>query len=230
MDVSAAVATRKSCRAYLDHPVDPALLRDILVRASQAASGGNLQPWRVWMLTGDTLADFKTLMAARSEKGLVDTPEYPVYPSPLKSPYRDARFAVGEEMYDRLGIPRDDKPARLAWFARNYQFFGAPAAAFFYLDRDMTVAQWTDMGAFVSTVMLLATEAGLSTCAQEAWVTQWEATSEFLGAPSNLMLFAGMAIGYADEMAPVNGLKTRREPPETWLFHPEGRPGPGSER
>lgn len=218
MNVSEAVARRRSCRAFTDEPVDPELVRDVLTRAGRTASGGNVQPWKVWMLNGKRMDAFKALMRARTEKGLVDPPEYPVYPSPLKAPYRDWRFAVGETMYARLGIPREDKAARLRWFANNYQFFGAPAGAFIFIDRDMTIAQWTDLGAYLATAMLLFEEAGLATCPQEAWTTQWKAVSEFLGVPDELMLYAGLAIGHADESHPVNSFRTERADPSEWLF------------
>lgn len=217
MDVTTAVAQRRSCRAFTDRPVDPALLRGILEKAGRTASGGNVQPWQVWTLNGDRMDAFKGVMRTRTDQGLVDTPEYPVYPAPLKAPYRDYRFAVGEAMYAELGIPREDKPARLKWFANNYQFFGAPAAAFLFIDRDMTIAQWTDMGAFLATAMLLFEEAGIATCPQECWTTQWKTVSEFLGTPPEMMLFAGLAIGYEDAEAPVNSVRTARAATESWL-------------
>ncbi|MEM7439220.1 MAG: nitroreductase [Pseudomonadota bacterium] len=217
MKVSDAIAQRRSCRAFLDTPPAPDLVRDVLVKAARTASGGNVQPWQVWTVQGDRMDDFKALMAERSAKGLIDSPEYPVYPQPLKAPYRDYRFAVGEAMYAELGIPRDDKQTRLKWFANNYQFFGAPAGAFLFVDRDMTIAQWTDLGAYLTTAMLLFEEAGLATCPQECWTTQWKAVSEFLGTPDDLMLFAGLAIGYHDPDAPVNRLHTDRADPSAWL-------------
>ena len=63
MKVSEAVAARRSCRAFLDKPVDQAVVREVLEKAARTASGGNLQPWRVYLLTPDTLADFKAQMA-----------------------------------------------------------------------------------------------------------------------------------------------------------------------
>jgi nitroreductase len=153
--VSEAVAQRRSCRAFLEDGVDAELVREVLVKASRAASGGNVQPWRVFLLHGDRMVAFKGAMAERSAKGLVDTPEYPVYPQPLKEPYRSQRFAVGESMYERLGIPREDKLARLAWFANNFQFFGAPVAAFVFVDRDLGAAQLSDLGGYMATVKLL---------------------------------------------------------------------------
>ncbi len=214
MRVSEAVAQRRSCRAFLEGGVDVDAVRDVLVKASRAASGGNVQPWRVYLLHGDRMAEFKAGMA---EKTSVDAPEYPVYPQPLKEPYRSQRFAVGETMYDRLGIPREDKMARLAWFANNYQFFGAPVAAFVAVDRDMGAAQWTDLGGYMATVTLLLEEAGLASCSQECWSVQHRYVSEFVGMPEEEMLFAGIAIGRADPDHAVNGFMTDRAAPDVWL-------------
>jgi hypothetical protein len=160
------------------------------------------------------MTEFKAGMA---EKKSVYAPEYPVYPQPLKEPYRSQRFAVGEAMYERLGIPREDKMARLAWFANNFQFFGAPVAAFVAVDRDMGAAQWTDLGGYMATVTLLLEEAGLASCSQECWSVQHKFVSEFVGMPEEEMLFAGIAIGRADTAHPVNGFMTDRAAPEVWL-------------
>lgn len=214
MSVSDAVAARRSCRAFLEGGVDAEVVREALVKASRAASGGNVQPWRVYLLHGDRMTEFKAGMA---EKKSVDAPEYPVYPQPLKEPYRSQRFAVGEAMYERLGIPREDKMARLAWFANNFQFFGAPVAAFVAVDRDMGAAQWTDLGGYMATVTLLLEEAGLASCSQECWSVQHKFVSEFVGMPEEEMLFAGIAIGRADTAHPVNGFMTDRAAPEVWL-------------
>ena len=217
MNVSQAVAQRRSCRAFLDTEINVDTVRDVLVKAARAASGGNVQPWRVVLLHGARMAEFKAEMAERSAKGLVDTPEYPVYPQPLKEPYRSQRFAVGETMYAQLGIPRDDKMARLKWFANNYQFFGAPVAAFLFVDRDMGAAQWTDLGGYLANVMLLLEEAGLASCPQEVWSTQHKFVSGFVNAPAEEMLFAGLSIGLPDTAHPLNDFMTTRAEPEVWL-------------
>lgn len=217
MNVSDAIAQRRSCRAFLPDPVPAEMLREILIKAARAASGGNVQPWRVYLMTGDSLDLFRAKVSDRVARGQVDTPEYPVYPPKLAEPYRTSRFKVGETMYARLGIPRDDKPARLAWFANNYRLFGAPAAAFLYVDRAMGAAQWTDLGGYLAHVMLLAEEAGLATCAQEAWAMQHSVVSDHVGAPETWMLFCGIALGKPDLDAPVNSFMTEREPPEVWL-------------
>ena len=95
-------------------------------------------------------------------------------------------------------------------------FFGAPAAFFCFVDRQMGTPQWSDLGMFLQTFMLLAREAGLDTCAQEAWSLKQESVTAFVEAPEDEMLFCGMAIGYRDTKASINELRTNRRPIETW--------------
>lgn len=217
MNVTDAVAARRSVRGFLDRPIDPSLLRDIAVKAARAATGGNLQPWHVDLVSGESLAALKAEMMATLLAGAVEEAAYAIYPPNLTTPYRDRRFAVGEAMYRHIGIPREDKAARRRWFARNFQFFGAPAALFCTVDRQMGPPQWADLGMYLQNVMLLAVEAGLATCAQECWAMYPETITGFLGTPPERMLFCGMAIGYEDGNEPANRLRSDRAPETEWL-------------
>lgn len=216
MDVSQAVAARRSVRGFLETPVDLDLVQRLVIKASQAASGGNLQPWHVDIVAGDAMNRLKQTMMGKLA-GAPETAEYDIYPKELVAPYRDRRFAVGEAMYAHIGIPRDDKMARRMWFARNFAFFGAPVALFTTVDRRMGPPQWSDLGMFLQTFMLLAVEAGLATCAQECWAVYPETVKAFLGTPDERMLFCGMAIGYEDQSEPANALRTERADPAEWL-------------
>ena len=211
MNVTDAVMSRKTIRDFLPDPIDNDVIAALLKKASRAPSGGNLQPWRVWVINGESMAAFRKHLeeAPRS----VDT-EYDVYPQKLWEPYRSIRFTVGEQMYAALGIEREDRDGRLSQFARNMDFFGAPASIFCFIDRGMGPPQWSDLGMFLQTFMLLAREAGYDTCPQEAWASAHEQVRSFTGAPDELMLFCGVAIGKADPDAPVNTLTTERVPVE----------------
>ena len=55
MNVSEAVETRRAVRAFLDKPVDRAVIGRILQTAQRAPSGGNVQPWSAKVLTGEPL-------------------------------------------------------------------------------------------------------------------------------------------------------------------------------
>jgi nitroreductase len=96
--------------------------------------------------------------------------------------------------------------------ARNFDFFGAPVGLFFFLDRRMGPPQWSDLGMYMQTVMLLAVEAGLDSCAQEIWAHWPKLVAAFFGVPDTQMLFAGMSLGYRDPDHPINGLRTKRAP------------------
>ncbi|RMB54435.1 nitroreductase [Sphingomonas sp. PP-CE-3A-406] len=217
MDVTEAIAARRSVRGFLDTPVDPVLLRDLAIKASRAATGGNLQPWHIAIVQGDAMTRLKTIMADKLATSATETPAYDVYPKDLTAPYRDRRYAVGEAMYAHLGIPRDDKPARQKWFARNFEFFGAPAAYFCTVDKRMGPPQWSDLGMYLQNLTLLAVDAGLATCPQECWAMYPETVGRLLHTPNDRMLFCGMAIGYEDKSAPANALRTERANEAEWL-------------
>jgi len=212
MDVTEAVRRRKSIRAFLDTPVEREVVAELLELAARAPSGGNVQPWRVYVVTAEAMPGFHAFLEGRQ----IEPPGYEIYPAGLWEPYRTNRFALGEAMYERLGIPRDDKAGRFAHLARNYRFFDAPVGVFCFLDRRMGPPQWADVGMFLQTFMLLCTERGIDTCPQEAWAMWSQAVAEFVGAPEEEMLFCGVAVGYADPDAPVNALVSERMPLQDW--------------
>ena len=213
MDVTEAVDSRKSIRAFLDKAVDDSLIKELLEKSSRAASGGNLQPWKIYVINGKTMNSFHKFQSEWTE---TETPAYAIYPENLKEPYKTSRYEVADDMYSLLGIERENKEARFKQVLKNYEFFGAPAAFFCFVDRQMGRPQWSDLGMFLQTFMLLAREAGLDTCPQEAWAMKQESVTAFVEAPDELMLFCGMAIGYQDESEKVNELRTSRRPIEDW--------------
>ncbi|MDB4842929.1 nitroreductase [Gammaproteobacteria bacterium] len=214
MKVSEAVSERRSIRAFTKKPIDNSLIESLLKQSSFAPSGGNLQPWRIYVLNKDSMASF---LEFQETWDMPEKPGYDIYPPNLKEPYRSSRFEVGEQMYSLLGISRENKEARINQVMKNFNFFGAPAAIFCYVDREMGPPQWSDLGMFLQTFMLLAQEVGLDTCAQEAWAMKHESVSSFLQASESDMLFCGMAIGYKDQDSPINQLKTTRRPTDEWM-------------
>lgn len=213
MNVTEAVERRISVRAYTDQPVPGAVVAEILERAARAPSGGNLQPWRVYALAGAPLA---ALVADVSKNPMGEPMEYDVYPPNLWDPFRTRRFENGEQLYASISVPREDKAARLRWFARNAEFFGAPVGLFFCLDRKLGPPQWADLGMYMQTVMLLAVERGLDTCAQEFWARYPLTVARHCGLPEDHMVFSGMALGYRDEAHPINAWRSTRDPVDTW--------------
>ena len=213
MKVTDAVLSRSSIRSFLNKPVSNELLKTLLEKSSRAASGGNLQPWKIFVINNSAMKEFLDFQDSWTEP---EIPAYEIYPPKLKEPYRTSRYELGEQMYELLGIGREDKDARIAQVMKNFRFFGAPCAFFCFVDRQMGPPQWSDLGMFLQTFMLLAKEAGLDTCAQEAWSMKHDSVSKFVNAEDSDILFCGMAIGHRDNTAPVNSLRSERRPLSEW--------------
>jgi nitroreductase len=213
ISVSEAVSKRSSIRAFKDSPVDSNIIREILSLSSRAPSGGNVQPWKIYVLNGQSMQDFLLFQKSWIQP---EKEAYSIYPPQLKEPYRTSRYELGEQMYELLGIARDDKDARLTQVMQNFKFFGAPAAIFCFVDRQMGPPQWSDLGMFLQTFMLVAQEYGIDTCAQEAWSIKNDSVSAFVDADESDILFCGLALGYKDENAVINKLSSERRPLDQW--------------
>ncbi|MFE6778622.1 nitroreductase [Streptomyces sp. NPDC057702] len=203
MDVYEAVESRRAVRAFSDEPVPREVLERVLTAAARAPSSGNLQPWHVYVVTGEPLAELKRRATARALAGDPgDEREYPMYPAELASPYVDRFVAAATQRYAALGIERDDpdRPVRIA--ALNAAAFGAPAVLFCYLDQTMGPGQWADAGMHLQTVMLLLRAEGLHSCPQVMWTVYRETVSQIVGAGDGLVLFCGMAVGFEQEGVP----------------------------
>ena len=213
MEVSEAINSRQSIRAFTDQEVSDELIQRLLEKSARAASGGNLQPWKIFVINNETMINFLKFQEDWTDP---ETPAYDIYPENLSEPYKTSRYEVGAEMYSILDIDRDDKEGRFKQMLENFKFFGAPSAFFCFVDRQMGRPQWSDLGMFLQNFMLLAKEVGLDTCPQEAWAIKQESVTAFVKAPDELMLFCGMAIGYRDDEAKINRLRTERRPFEDW--------------
>ncbi|MEP7350015.1 MAG: nitroreductase [Sphingorhabdus sp.] len=214
MNVTEAVTTRRSIRQFLDTPVPRDVLERVLTTAQRAPSGGNVQPWNATILTGEPL---KALIDAVQQRISADPQdqdsEYQIYPANLQEPYRSRRFGVGEAMYAALDISREDKIGRFKQFAANFRAFGAPVLMMIHCPRNMGPPQWSDMGMWLQTIMLLLREEGIDSCAQEAWSVYSQTIKPILGlSEEDEILFCGLGIGYRNPSAPINNFTAPRAP------------------
>ena len=218
--VDQAITGRYSCRAFLPRPVPEEVLREILAVASHAPSGTNTQPWKVWVLTGETRKRVSERMVAAfddPEELATHVDPYAYYPKKWVSPYLERRRKVGLDLYRLLGIQKGDAQRMHDQHARNYRFFGAPVGLVFTLDTILEQGSWLDYGMFLQSLMVAARARGLDTCPQAALVQFHRIFREELGIPENEMMICGMSLGYADPEAPENGLRTERAPLEAWV-------------
>jgi nitroreductase len=186
---------------------------DVVTRVREAAlqspSGGNLQPWHVYVLSGTKLDDLKARIRHRVAVGDVgDRPPTPPYPLPLPASYAQRLEDMGARRYEGVGVDRDNREARVRVRAGNWECWGAATALFCYLENTMLPPQWMDVGMFLQTVMLLCRAENVDTCPQIAWAEYHESVAEVIEPSNDLVLACGMSIGFADPN--VSGLKMPR--------------------
>ena len=216
--VDAAIASRRSVRAFLPTPVPRQTIEEILALASRAPSGVNAQPWKVTVLTGAAKASLSTKILAAHDGNAAagssgaDVGEYQYYPTEWVSPYLERRRKIGWDLYGLLGIAKTDKARMHAQHGRNYDFFGAPVGLIFTIDRRLRQGSWLDYGMFLENIMIAARGRGLDTCPQAAFIGFHKVIAEHLALPAAEMVVCGMSLGHADPDAPENQLVTERAP------------------
>jgi nitroreductase len=216
MNISEAIKQRHSVRAFLDKPVHPQQIIQILDTARQAPSGANTQPWQVAVLTGASKDNVSATIIDAFENDEQQQPDYNYYPTTWQPPYLDRRRACGFQLYQSLNIGRQDKARRQAQWAANYQAFDAPVMLLFFMDGIMQTGSFMDFGMFLQSIMLTAIEHGLATCPQAALAEYPHLVKPLLGYPDNSILICGMALGYEDTEAAINQYRTAREAVDTF--------------
>lgn len=218
--VEEAISSRRSIRAFLPTPIPQQTIENILDTAARAPSGTNIQPWKTYVLTGDSLAGLSRAILKvynDPESAKNHTEEYAYYPREWVSPYIERRRKIGWDLYGLLGITRDDKQKMHQQHGRNYCFFDAPVGLMFTIDRVLEQGSWLDYGMFLQNIMIAARGIGLDTCPQAAFTPFHRVISEYLNIPETQSVVCGMSLGYADPNAVENSLTTEREPLDHWV-------------
>jgi nitroreductase len=220
MDVFEAIYSRRSVRGYLQKPVARETLERIMVAAARAPSGTNMQPWRVYVVSGRAkealISDVKETRVREPHRERAKPPagEYEYNPEPLFEPYGSRRRKLGWDLYRLHGVAHGDRIASWEVAGRNFEFFGAPVGMIFSIDRKLQAGSWLDYGMFIQTLMLSARSHGLDTCAQAAWRHYHDVVRKHLEIPENELVVCGLSLGYADDKAIANQLRSEREPLE----------------
>ena len=210
--VEAAIASRRSLRAFLPTPVPRETVEHLLDVAARAPSGTNMQPWRAHVLAGAPLRRFSEAVISAFLTGTPDERDYRYYPEAFFEPYLSRRREVGWGLYALLGIGRGETEKMQRQHARNFRFFGAPVGVIFTIDRRLEIGSWLDYGMFLQNVMVAARGMGLDTCPQAAFANLPNTVRAALGLPYQDVVVCGMAIGHADPDAVENALRTTRVP------------------
>ena len=201
------VSSRRSMRDFKPESVPRDIIESVLGGAQRAPSNCNTQPWFVHVVTGETLERLRAELPAKFAAGEIAL-DFP-YDGQYEGVYRDRQYASATALYDSLGIAREQKDERNAWFMRNFSFFDAPAVAFFTLPTGFGLREACDLGMFAQTVMLGLTAHGLGSCPQTALAFLANVIRPTLGLGENEQLMFGMSFGYPTDTA-VNEVRTER--------------------
>jgi nitroreductase len=209
MNVAEAVATRRSVRAFADTPVPLETVRRVLDRARMAPSGCNFQPWEGTVLTGAPLKALQdTLLASKPDDPL----EYDFSAPGTVDKYKQRLSKVGAQMYGALSIGRQDSELRDLFSQQNLTSFGAPVLLLSHFPKLMKEPQWSDVGMWLQTIMLLLRDEGLDSCPQEWMGVYGRTIKAHLGLSDDTLLFCGIAIGHRVADHPVNLFERERVP------------------
>lgn len=212
MDVTEALESRHSVRAFLPEPIPEATLRRVFGAAQHAPSWCNIQPWQVWLTFDDTT---RALTAALTEAAASRPPEPDFqWPGDYPEPYNALRRACGASLYAAMGIARGDGEARYAAWMRNYVAFDAPHVAIVGIDRRLGIYPALDVGCWLQSLLLVLTSEGLAACPQASLATHPAVSRELLGIPDEIGVLFGIAIGKEDPSAVANACRTDRDPLE----------------
>lgn len=212
MDIVEAVRSRKSIREYKPDPVPKEILREILDISICSPSTLNTQPWEITVVTGEILENIRKDNIEMLNSGAKPNPEIPH--KPFEGKYRQRQVDLAIQIFNLMGIAREDKERRAEWMQRGFRLFNAPAA--FILSRDKSLDESAvsllDIGAIVQTICLVALNYGLGTCIEDQGIMFPEVVRKFTGIPESKRIVMCIAIGYPDWDFPANKLETSREP------------------
>ncbi|MGI2169965.1 nitroreductase [Shewanella sp. MF05960] len=210
MSIESILKNRYSVRAFQDKPVPDNVLKQIFSSAQLSPSNCNVQPWQPCVVSGATKDKLKTKFIETLMSGASPNPDFNWLPQ-YQGVHRDRQFGSANALYSSVGIAREDKKARQMAMVRNWQFFDAPHAVFFTMDKYLDIMGAVDLGIYAQTLSLIMAEHGVSNCMQGALGQFPDPVREILGLPDERGILFGMSFGYADDTALVNNTRTERE-------------------
>ena len=217
MNLNELIKSRYSVRSFTDDTVDIETIREILEISSNAPSGGNIQPWKVYVVTGKTKEKLIKKALSNFDNGVQEKIEYDIYPRPLDEEYKRRRSECARDMYTALSIKQDDTELRLSQIRENFKFFGAPVGMIVTIDSAFAENGWGHVGMFIQNICLSAVDNDMGTCLQESWSIYPKTVKNFLNIPENEVVWCGIALGYPNKEHPINNYRTSRESTEKFV-------------
>jgi len=218
MDVVEAIRTRSSIRDFKQDPVPKGVLKDILEVAGRAPSAVNTQPWEFVVIAGDVLENIRKANIEMLNSGIPPHPEHVIVEWPSDSVYRKRQVGLAMQIFQLMGIQREDNEKRAQWLERGFRYFNAPAAIIILIDRSLSGSgPLLDIGAVMQTICLAALKYNLGTCIEDQGVMYPEVLRRYADISESKRVIISIAIGYPNWDFPVNRLRSDRESVESTI-------------
>ena len=211
MSLAEALRQRRSVRGYRPDPVPQAVLDEVFGLAQLAPSNCNIQPWKVFVASGAMRDELRKRMVDHVTKGDPIQPDFEHLPN-FEGVYRKRQVECAVELYNNMGIARDDREGRARASLRNFELFDAPHVAFIGMERQFGVTVALDVGMYIQTLMLVMTSFGIGSCAQGSMRYYPQDVRDLFGEPDSTAILCGISFGYEDESVAANRTRVGREP------------------
>ena len=216
MDIIEAIYKRQSIRSFKDREVSQETVREILNISKFAPSGGNTQPWKVYVLNQNIMKELESAILHNLDNGISEKPNFSIYPQPMSDHLKNRVKECGKLMYGALEIKKDDIEGRLNQLKQNFSFFGAPVGMLITVEKEVDLNGWGHVGHFIQNLCLSSIKFGLGTCLQESWSMYPETVQKITNYNKSEILWCGVALGYPNNDHPINNYRTPREDIETF--------------
>ncbi|KPK16623.1 MAG: oxidoreductase [Myxococcales bacterium SG8_38] len=209
-DLDEAILGRRSVRGFLRRPVPRAVLEEVLSLAQHAPSNCNVQPWRVYIASGQTADGLRAALVDAVKAGEPARMETPI--DDFFGTYRQKQIACAVELYGNMGVERGDRAGRFDANLRNFEFFDAPHVAYVCMSKRFGIGVALDVGMYVQTLMLAMHSRGIGSCAQASLRAYPALVAEHLDIPEDEQILCGLSFGYEDPDVPANQTRQPRDP------------------
>ena len=211
-NLRALLNSRYSCRAYKKQEVSEKDIREIVSTASRVPTWCNAQPWKVLITRGKATKKLSQLLIEATKTQQIN-PDFN-WPTQYVGQYAQRRRQCGYQLYESIGIQKEDKKRRKEQMMLNYKFFGAPHVAIVTSDSDLGPYGSMDCGGFIAAFTIVAQAKGIATIAQASITGYAQTIRNYFQIPKNRLIQTAISFGYSDDLHPINHFRTEREKSE----------------
>lgn len=209
MDVIEAILARHSVRGFSSRPVTKETVMKILEAATHSPSGGNSQPWEVFVASGATMEAVRKKYQERAQSGAGGQGR-PGGPPPMPAYIKERMSLIRKERLQLLGLDPDDPESGKVFTEWGARLFGAPVMVIVCMDKEITAN--LDIGIFLQSVCLAAQGYGVDSFIAGAFISQQDVLRQALEIPDSLNIVMGVGLGYPDPDSIINTYRSPRRP------------------